>query len=82
MIRYTNFTIEYLKEQDFNNKIVNGIDLLTIKDNQNYLDYILLVKSDKIARRVKVEDLKHILPGLQSACLRSKYNLAIYVLTH
>ena len=80
VIEDTDFTVECLKEYGFNNKIVKSIDILTKKENQDYFDYILLVRSDKIARRVKVEDLKHNLSDLKDGCLKSKYNLALCIL--
>lgn len=80
VIEDTDFTIECLKEYGFNNEIVKSIDILTKKENQDYLDYILLVKSDKIARRVKIEDLKHNLSDLKDGCLKAKYNISLYIL--
>lgn len=79
-IEDTRLTIDQLIEYGFNSKIIKSIDILTKKENEDYLDYILLVKSDDIARRVKVEDIKHNLSDLKDGCLKSKYNLALYIL--
>ena len=39
--------------------IINAIDILTKKDNMDYFDYIKLVKTNDLARKVKLADLKH-----------------------
>lgn len=79
-IEDTRLTIDQLIYMGLDIELVKSIDILTKKENQDYLDYIFLVKSDKIARRVKIEDIKHNLSDLKDGCLKSKYNLALYVL--
>ena len=79
-IEDTRLTIAQLIYMGLKIKLVDIINILTKKENQDYLDYILLVKKDKIARRVKIEDIKHNLLDLKDGCLKSKYNLALYFL--
>ena len=79
-IEDTRLTIAQLIYMGLKIKLVDIINILTKKENQDYLDYILLVKKDKIARRVKIEDIKHNLSDLKDGCLKSKYNLALYFL--
>lgn len=43
----------------FSEEIVIAVEILTKPKNQKYMDYIENVKSDNIARRVKLMDLKH-----------------------
>ena len=59
VIEDSNITLQDLKEQGFNNEIINAIDILTRKDNIDYFDYIKLVKTNTLARKVKLADLKH-----------------------
>ena len=59
VIEDSNTTLQDLKEQGFNNEIINAIDILTKKDNMDYFDYIKLVKTNDLARKVKLADLKH-----------------------
>ena len=79
-IEDTRLTIDQLISMGLDIKLVDSINILTKKENQDYLDYILLVKNDKIAKRVKIEDIKHNLSDLKDGCLKSKYNLALYIL--
>lgn len=51
-------TIQNLSKENFPKKILIAIDLLTKKDNQNYEEYILAIKKNPLASRVKKADLK------------------------
>ena len=62
-------------------EIMRPINSLTRKDDESYLDYILRVKEDKVAIRVKLADMKHN----SSTALKThkeKYEIAAYILTN
>jgi len=60
--------------------LARAVVVLTREKDQNYKDYILQVKEDEIATRVKLADLKHNLFTLNNGSLRDKYLLAFYIL--
>ena len=51
-------TIKQLREEKFSNKIVAAVSLLTKKENQPYDDYILAIKKNPLATKIKLADLK------------------------
>ena len=57
VVEDTNITIEELSK-NFNNNIIEAINLLTKKDD-NYETYINKISKNKIAKKVKIADLKH-----------------------
>lgn len=59
VIEDTDITIEDLIFQGFDEDIIEAIDILTKKKGQKYTDYIHLVGTNKLAREVKISDLKH-----------------------
>ena len=73
---------------DFPQEVVNAVKLLTHSDDEDYFDYVRRVKSDPVARKVKLADLRHNsdasrLPGKHDACTLSrleKYRKAITIL--
>jgi hypothetical protein len=50
------------------------------KNYTNYADYVRRVAENKIARIVKIADLKHNLSDLESGNLKEKYQLTLAVL--
>lgn len=59
VIEDTNLTIEDLREYGFSNEVLESIDIITKRVDDDYFDYIERIKVNKIALKVKVEDLKH-----------------------
>lgn len=57
VIEDTNITIEYLIEQGFSNEIIQALEALTKKENENYDDFINRVLENKLACYVKLADL-------------------------
>ena len=53
------YSIEYLKKEGFYDEIIDALKLLTHDDDTEYLDYVKRIKTNPIARRVKLADLKH-----------------------
>ena len=58
MLEDSDYTIDDLKKY-FNKDIIEAISIITKNKNEKYEDYLKKVKSNKLARLVKIEDLKH-----------------------
>ena len=52
------YTMEYLANE-FPKEVIDALKLLTHDDKIGYLDYIMAIKNNPIARQVKLLDLKH-----------------------
>ncbi len=48
-----------LENTGFSSEIIKAVDLLTRKTGQSYKQYLKLVKTNELARVVKLADLKH-----------------------
>ena len=59
VVEDTSVTLENLKRYGFSQEVLDAIEVLTHKDGVKYLDYIRAVGANPIARKVKVEDIKH-----------------------
>lgn len=51
-------TAHMLRKRKFKVELVEAIDLLTKKENQSYEDYILNIRNNSLASKVKKADLK------------------------
>lgn len=58
VIEDTPMTLEELSNV-FPKEIINAIGALTRKENEKYFDYIERVKQNELAKKIKIEDLKH-----------------------
>lgn len=77
----TDLTLNDLRNIGLDENTVQCIDILTHKDDQTYLDYILLTKKNEMSKRIKIEDLKHNLSDNPvSKCSKDKYLMALYIL--
>lgn len=59
VVEDTNVTLSDLKSFGFNYEILDAVDVLTKRENDNYEEYILRVSKNELARKVKLVDLKH-----------------------
>jgi len=59
LIEDTDWTFEELEKQGFNRNIIEALKLMTHDDCVPYLDYVENIKSNPIARVVKLADLNH-----------------------
>ena len=59
VVEDTNVTLEDLKNYGFSKEVIDAIEVLTHKDGTKYLDYVRKVAQNPIARKVKIEDVKH-----------------------
>lgn len=58
VVEDTDITLEQLG-QEFSNEVIEALRLLTHDKTIDYMEYIKEIKNNPIARRVKIEDLKH-----------------------
>ena len=55
----TRLTLEDLKQEGFNDNVINAVKLLTRDREVSYEDYIASLTGNKLAVRVKLADLEH-----------------------
>lgn len=53
------YNFEYLEKEGFNKEIIDALKVLTHKKDVPYMDYIVEISKNDIAKKVKIEDLKH-----------------------
>lgn len=58
-IEDTNITFNDLINEGFNTNVINALKLLTHNDNSDYMDYVKRIKTNPLATKVKLADLKH-----------------------
>ena len=59
IVEDTAYTIEDLEAMGFHNQVLEAIRLMTHSDNVSYMDYVAKIKTNPIARAVKLADLAH-----------------------
>ena len=59
VVEDTSYTLEDLKNMGFPEQVVQAVSLLTHDDNTDYMEYILKIRENPIARAVKLADLCH-----------------------
>ena len=59
VIEDTDITLEDLRKEGFTEKQLEAVALLTHDLSVDYMDYIIQLSGNPIARAVKIEDLKH-----------------------
>ena len=59
IIEDTEYTLDDLKTMGFNEDILEAISLMTHKDGVPYMDYVAKIKTNPIAKTVKLADLRH-----------------------
>lgn len=59
VVEDTSYTLEDLCKMGFPEAVLDALVLLTHEDNIPYLDYVARLKSNPIARAVKLADLRH-----------------------
>ena len=83
VVEDTPLTIADLRVAGISETVLSAVELLTKRDGEDYLTYLLRLKSDPIALKVKVEDIKHNMSTLDKKKKKSmyeKYQLALYIL--
>lgn len=59
VIEDSDVTVEDLLASGLSNEVVTAVQILTKKEGQSYQEYLGKVKSNNLARVVKLADLKH-----------------------
>ena len=59
VVEDTEVTLEYLENSGFPEEIVSAVGLLTKIKGEDYMEYVRRVKTNDIAKRVKLLDLAH-----------------------
>lgn len=59
VIEDTELTLEDLREYGFSEEVLKAVDVITKKKGQDYQTYLNTVKENKLARVVKLADLRH-----------------------
>ena len=59
VIEDTELTLEDLREYGFSEEVLEAVDVITKKKGQDYQTYLYSVKENKLARVVKLADLRH-----------------------
>lgn len=65
---------------EFVERIISGVDVLTKRVGENYLDSIKRIMLNKDAVIVKLADLSHNSSDLNQGSLKDKYRLATFIL--
>jgi len=81
-------TIQNLREENYSEEILDALTLLTKNQNQTYNEYILEIKKNTLATKVKLADLrdnmdkKRLLnPNKKDIARINKYKIAYSLLT-
>ena len=59
VIEDTELTLEDLREYGFSEEVLKAVDVITKKKGQDYQTYLNSVKENKLARVIKLADLRH-----------------------
>ena len=59
VIEDTELTLEDLHEYEFSKEVIEAVDIITKKKGEDYQSYLNSVKKNKLARAVKLADLRH-----------------------
>ena len=83
VVEDTATTLGDLLDMGFGYDIVQSVDAISKRDDEGYLEYVLRVKKNSVAREVKIADIEHNLSTFNQKKNKSradKYKLAIEVL--
>ena len=59
VVEDTDYTLEDLAELGFGDEVIAALKLLTHTDGVDYMDYVRAIKTNPIAKAVKLADLRH-----------------------
>lgn len=79
------WTIERLTAEGFSETVVFNVDLLTHREGESYLDYILRLKRSVIATEIKKVDIQHNLSTAGEKATKgmiNKWQMALWMLDH
>lgn len=86
VVEDTDVTFEQLK-QDFPEEVIEALKLLTHDKNTDYMEYVKKLKTNPIAKKVKIADIKHNADDtrlekitVKDIARRNKYKKALEIL--
>ena len=59
VVEDTDVTLQNLKDYGFSSEILDAVNCITKKPGVSYDDYLLKVKNNELARKVKIADMTH-----------------------
>lgn len=59
VVEDTTITLDDLRREGFPEEVITALGLLTHREGVPYMEYVAAIKSDPIARAVKLADLRH-----------------------
>ena len=59
IVEDTEVTVPDLKNLKFSKEVIEAVDVITKKKDQEYFSYLKSIKDNSIAKKIKIEDLKH-----------------------
>lgn len=87
VIEDTPVNLREIAKLGYPSEVYHAVDAITKRDGEQYLDYIMRVRANAIARKVKVEDIKYNIAdmptgkdGKKNKQRIDKYKLAIFIL--
>jgi hypothetical protein len=83
VIEDTRVTLQDLRNAGFSFEIADGVDSVTKRPGESYLDAILRAKKNPLGIKVKIADLKHNISSLNGPATKDKknaYTMALYIL--
>lgn len=80
VVEDTDTTLDDLRGYGFSQIILDAVDAITRKRGQMYLEYILTVRGNWVARWVKQADIRDNLTDTTSKNHRDKYDMALFIL--
>lgn len=81
IVEDTNITLEDLRREGFDDQVIEVVDAVTRRKGEEYIDFILRIRPNLLARDVKLADLADNLSDLKPGNMRDKYLMAQRLLT-
>ena len=79
VVEDSDITLADLEKEGIPKIVIEGVNCLTKRPDEKYLDYILRVKEFDCATLVKIEDIKHNYPTSHKS-KQERYDMALYIL--
>src|SRR5215204_3164106 len=72
VVEDTDWTLERLREEGFSDEILEAVDCLTHREGESYQEFVERVRTNPVARRVKIADLEDNMNILRISQLGAK----------
>lgn len=70
------YDFDYLRERGISDRVIEIVEFLTKRPNEQYFDFIMRISKDYDAAAVKIADITHNLRDCPDGNLKQKYLLA------